>query len=70
MLCPKCKRDFPRLLALSRVDNRTLICDECGTVEALAAVPACVMSPQAKARAAVLATGNRWAIENFGATHG
>lgn len=38
MICPKCNRDFPRLLALSRTDNETMICDECGTKEALDAV--------------------------------
>lgn len=33
--CPKCDRSFERLLALSRTDNETMICDECGTKEAL-----------------------------------
>lgn len=36
--CPKCKGNFKRLLALSRVDNKTMICDECGTKEALDAI--------------------------------
>lgn len=67
--CPKCGRGFPKLLALSRTDNKTMICDECGTREALGAVPPRTMSPQEKTRAAVYATGNRWAIENFNATH-
>ena len=35
MLCPKCEREFDRLLALSRIDNQTMICDDCGTEEAL-----------------------------------
>lgn len=35
MRCPKCKREYPRLLALSRRDNKTMICDECGTREAM-----------------------------------
>lgn len=35
MICPKCGKDFDRLLALSRRDNKTNICDNCGTVEAL-----------------------------------
>ena len=35
MKCPKCKRNFDRLLALSRRDNKTMICDECGMQEAL-----------------------------------
>ena len=37
-LCPKCKGNFKRLLALSRIDNKTMICDECGTKEALDAL--------------------------------
>lgn len=28
-----------------------------------------ILSPQERTRAAVYATGNRWAIENFNATH-
>lgn len=35
MICPKCGKVVDRLLALSRVDNETMICDECGTIEAL-----------------------------------
>lgn len=30
-ICPKCGREFERLLALSRIDNKTMIRDECGT---------------------------------------
>lgn len=67
--CPKCGRGFPRLLALSRTDNKTMICDDCGIQEALGAVPPRTMSPQEKTRAAVYATGNKWAIENYNATH-
>ncbi|MBQ8135338.1 MAG: hypothetical protein IJ192_13190 [Clostridia bacterium] len=33
--CPKCGREFDRLLALSRRDSTTMICDDCGTQEAL-----------------------------------
>ena len=32
--CPKCGRLFPRLLAVSRIDNKTMICDDCGMKEA------------------------------------
>lgn len=39
MKCPKCGKEFPRLLALSREDNKTMICDGCGMREALVAVP-------------------------------
>lgn len=35
--CPKCGLQKTRLLALSRVDNKTMICDECGTLEAMQA---------------------------------
>ena len=33
--CPKCKKNFDRLLAVSRIDNKTMICDDCGVREAL-----------------------------------
>ena len=36
-ICPKCGRKFERLLAVSRMDNKTMICDNCGTMEALVA---------------------------------
>lgn len=35
MKCPKCGKETEGLRALSRVDNKTMICDECGTKEAL-----------------------------------
>lgn len=35
MICPKCNTESERLLALSRRDNKTMICDSCGTNEAL-----------------------------------
>ncbi len=37
MECPKCGRSFPRLLALSRTDNKTMVCDGCGVMEAMEA---------------------------------
>lgn len=30
MKCPKCGREFERLLAVSKDDNKAMICDECG----------------------------------------
>ena len=33
--CPSCGKMFPRLLALSRKDNKTMICDNCGVAEAM-----------------------------------
>ncbi len=68
-VCPKCGKETNRLLALLRVDNKTMICDECGTMEALDSLPRGVLSPQERTRIAVAATGNKWAMENFNATH-
>lgn len=67
--CPKCKKKYERLLAVSREDNKTMICDECGTKEALDSLPKGILTPQERTRIAVAATGNRWAMENFNATH-
>lgn len=69
MICPKCGGKFERLLAVSRTDNKTAICDGCGTMEALDSVPHGVLTPQERTRIAVVATGNKWAMENFNATH-
>lgn len=33
--CPKCGRNYTERPALSRLDNETLICPDCGTREAL-----------------------------------
>ena len=35
MKCPKCGKEHERLLALSRRDNQTQICVDCGVLEAL-----------------------------------
>jgi len=35
-VCPKCGQRYTEHPALSRVDNETLICPDCGTREALA----------------------------------
>ena len=55
-VCPICGRRYTERPALSRADNATDICPDCGPAE--------------RTRRAVYATGNRWAIENFNATHG
>lgn len=34
-ICPRCGRAYNKPAALSRVDNQTLICPDCGTREAL-----------------------------------
>ena len=69
IICPKCGKKFERLLAVSRADNQTMICDECGVLEALDSLPHCTLTPQERTRIAVAATGNKWAMENFNATH-
>lgn len=35
-ICPKCGKGYTEHPALSRIDNETLICPDCGTREALA----------------------------------
>lgn len=37
-ICPKCKREYSDAPALSRVDNKTLICPSCGHLEALESI--------------------------------
>ena len=54
-------------------DGTSYLCDDCGTVtegysERRKVAPV-RMSPYERTRAAVYATGNKWAIENFNATH-
>ena len=36
-VCPQCNKEYTGVPALSRVDNKTLICPNCGTLEALEA---------------------------------
>ena len=68
-ICPKCGKEAKLLLELSRIDNKTMICDECGTMEALESLPNGILAPQERIRIAIVATGNKWAMENFNATH-
>lgn len=37
-ICPRCGRPYRAVPALSRRDNRTLICPDCGTREALESI--------------------------------
>ncbi len=73
MICPRCKKEYDRLLALSRKDNETMICDRCGVEEALETFGNFWKrrrdTPYERTKAQVHATGNKWAIENFEATH-
>ena len=64
-MCPKCGRSFERLLALSRTDNETLICDECGTMEALDSLPQGILTPLELTQIAVAATGNRLVFDGL-----
>lgn len=68
-ICPVCGRVYTEPPALSRRDNATDICPDCGMMEALAAMPRRREEPAERTRRAVQATGSRWAIENFDATH-
>lgn len=68
--CPLCGRTYTEPPALSRRDNATDICPDCGMMEALASMPRRREGPAERTRRAVQATGNRWAMENFNATHG
>lgn len=88
MICPRCNKEFDRLLAVSRKDGKTMICERCGTEQALddaglreGSIQRMIIlenlygakrrppSPQERTKAQVMATGNKWAIENFNATH-
>ena len=73
-VCPLCNKEYTDYPALLRRDNQTEICPECGLQESLmaisiskSAVPR--MSHYERTKAKVYATGNKWAIENFEATH-
>lgn len=37
-ICPICSKEYTGYLAISRMDNETAICPECGTRQAVAAV--------------------------------
>ncbi len=37
-ICPKCNKPYYGVPALSREDNMTLICPDCGTMEALKSI--------------------------------
>lgn len=68
-ICPKCGRESDRLLAVSRNDDKTMICDGCGIMEALDSLPRGILTPQERTRIAVAAMGNERAMEDLNATH-
>ncbi|MCD7812112.1 MAG: hypothetical protein LUG91_09760 [Ruminococcus sp.] len=70
-MCPKCGKAYTGRPALSRADNKTDICPECGMREALESMVARRRKPDPaeRTRRAAQATWNRWAMENFNATH-
>ena len=37
-ICPRCGKAYSEPAALSRMDNKTLICPDCGTREALESI--------------------------------
>ncbi len=37
-VCPRCGRTYRDIPAISRADNKTLICPDCGTREALESI--------------------------------
>ena len=37
-ICPKCGKPYTGHPALSRVDNRTMVCPDCGILEALSSL--------------------------------
>lgn len=41
-ICPLCHKFYREAPALSRADNKTLICSECGTRQALQSVGICL----------------------------
>lgn len=58
-VCPLCGRKYTEPPALSRADNATDICPDCGMMEALASVPGRREGPAERTRRAVYATDNR-----------
>ena len=68
-ICPICGKKYNEPSALSRKDNETQICPDCGTKEALDDFDKHRMLPAERTRAKVYSTGNKWAIENFENTH-
>ena len=73
VVCPKCRKPYSGRPALSRGDNKTNICPNCGMREAIESIPGMdgrrKPDPAERTRRAVQATGSRWAMENFNATH-
>lgn len=73
-VCPICNKEYSDYPAILRRDNKTEICPECGLQEALMDFyshkkSVSRMSSYDRTKAQVYATGNKWAIENFEATH-
>lgn len=68
-MCPHCGKIYDGYPAISRDDNKTEICSDCGMKEAINSAQARALSPVARTKAKVYATGNKWAIENFNETH-
>lgn len=63
--CPKCGKIYHGHPALSRMDNKTEICPDCGTKEAIDSIPKHALSPQERTRLKVAATGNKMGDGEF-----
>lgn len=61
-ICAKCKSGN-----IDYIGHDKCYCHECKSEQDT--LDKFVMTPYERTRAAVYATGNRWAIENFNATH-
>lgn len=69
VVCPKCRKPYTGRPALSRVDNKTDICPDCGMREAIESIPGMNdrkrIDPAERTRRLVQSTGNRWAMGKF-----
>ena len=59
-VCPKCGKSYTGYPALSRTDNRTLICPVCGTREALESIG---VSPEEQEQIIRIIRENTWEEE-------
>lgn len=63
-ICPKCGKEAKQLLALSRVHNKSMICDECAIMEALDNLPYEILTLQERTKIAAVLTENKLTMEN------
>ena len=58
-ICPCCGKTYREYPALSRIDNKTLICPDCGTRQALSEIGLC-----AEEQESILETIHRYSRKN------